>query len=55
VHHGNATVLRDGLEAHFLLLPGAGHGANEQCAPEVNAALLANILGDKHQPIVSRL
>jgi pimeloyl-ACP methyl ester carboxylesterase len=55
VHHGNATVLRDGLEAHFLLLPGAGHGANEQCAQEVNAALLANILGDKHQPMVSRL
>ena len=48
VHPSNSTKLRDGMKAQFLELPGAGHGANEQCASEVNAALDLNVRRAAH-------
>lgn len=55
VHPGNAYVLRDGLQAHFLELPIAGHGANEQYPEEVNHAILDNIRRGAHQNYRSRM
>jgi len=43
VHPTNSDALQSGLDCRILRLPGAGHGANEQCAAEVNAALEENI------------
>lgn len=45
VHPHNSTVLASPLDQSTLLtLPAAGHGANEQCAEEVNKAIKRNIL-----------
>lgn len=43
VHYENSALLHQELQGGLLLLPGAGHGANEQCADDVNAALEKHI------------
>eukprot|EP00947_MAST-08B_sp_MAST-8B-sp1_P002556 g2556.t1 len=50
VHRRNASILSDGIpEARLVTLPGAGHGANEQCAVEVNAAIEDNVRRGKQR------
>ena len=44
VHPRNADRLADGLKAELIVLPGAGHGANEQYADEVNQAIERRVL-----------
>ena len=44
VHHSNSVNLKEGLKCKILSVPGAGHGANEQCHMEVNSALDQNIV-----------
>lgn len=44
VHGHNSVVLYNGMRpATLLIVPGAGHGANEQCPNIVNRAIEANI------------
>lgn len=55
VHQRNSVMLAKGLNAdiesrRLLVLPGAGHGANEQCEAEVSAAICSNIeRGNRHR------
>ena len=43
VHPDNSTRLARELSAELVWIKGAGHGANEQCAPDVNAAIERNV------------
>jgi len=57
VHSDNSAALHDALQGGLLLLPGAGHGANEQCVDDVNAALENHIRAahQQFQPAKGRL
>ena len=54
-HQPNADVLAEHYGAQLLILPGAGHGVNEQCAVEVNSAISAVMTaGNQRRPLVVR-
>lgn len=55
VHMDNATELAAGLGCPVTTLPGAGHGAIEQCAADVNAAIKRTILDGHKRYTASRL
>lgn len=57
VHPENSRKLSGGLGCKLLVLPGSGHGANEQCLEEVNQAIRDVVaLGEKlRMPTQSRL
>ena len=56
VHMANSRRLHEGLKGELMIFKGAGHGAFEQCANEVNAAIEKLVLkASKSAPTQARL